>query len=1740
MGINTDLNIDPYFDDFDKNKQFNKVLFAPARAVQARELTQLQTILQDQVERFGSNIYKEGSVISGINVTERSDISFVKLKDTTNFPDPTIYDKSQAETFFVIGETNGLKAEIVKGDNGFETRAPNLKTFYIKYLNTTQAGALDIKEFEQGEVLSIVDENDTPVSDPDGINDMAVTVATVANHVGQSFGVSISEGILFQKGHFVFAEEQFTIVSKYTNVPNDVSIGFTVQENIITSSQDPTLLDNAQGFSNANAPGADRLQLKPILISCLTSEEPEEFFSIIRYENGQAAAIRDVTQFNVIATEMARRTYEESGNYVVRGMNVSVEQDANNSYAVVSAGKAYAFGYEVNNIARKFIELTASTDTQLKQNQSVGVDYGLYYEFVWGTYSGQANNSVIDSFLLDGTRYNLLDGADGVIGTCSIRNVTPGSGSALGKIHVYAIEKASGEEDTAVAKVGSTPVVSTLRGTNHGITTFASGKSNLLTANNLSFSRRFRITVTAGTTFTLNNTVDVTPLTSNIYGVTATSELVSPSVITQNGSSVSLTFGTSVVQIYYDAIDTSVLADDLVEKDIFVDTTLASGKAWIGVPNAVQVISIVTDDGAGVDVTDRFRLVNNQRESYYDISYVQLKSGEAVPANVNLQINVKVLERTTNVGGGFLSVNSYNNVDSTLVSSFGSKNGTVYDLLSAYDFRPYATPWVAYQTLAINAESVTAASISLSTGAVPATAGFITADLTFYLSRVDNVVIDASGSFAVVEGGASENPSASKLPNVFTIGEIFIPGNSLETTGRNALKVTEKITKNYTMEDIGKLDKKIDRLTESVSLSLLESQTRDIFIPDANGLDRFKNGILVDSFKNLQVADIADPEFFSAVDKGLTVSMPKVRQFPIDLKHDNTSNVNTYRDVVTLADTGQVKTLISQGYATNVRNAVSNFYNYSGQAAIDPQFDSGYNTVQNPAINLEIDMATPMLDLVSNIQQLLPLTTTVTQSDTTFETRLSPLNNQFIITRNDTTTQTGLGADATSTTENVGSFVTDIGFNAYMQSREVKILVTGLRPNTRHYIYFDQDDVNSSVYPGEVVTDNDTIDVRDVQQNGTLGSAVRTDASGILAAIFVIPENTYFVGETDIEISDVSTYNSIISGGTSYSRTSYRAYNFTIGQSSLTSTTRTVDFNVNTTVTTNQNVTTRNIPDPDGGGGIGSDPLSQTFFVKSGRAEGASVVYVNQAVVFFQTKSTVNGVTVELREVINGYPSAEVLPFGKKHMTPTEILISADGTTGTVVEFSNPIKLSVEKEYALVIIPDANDPNFLLYTSKVGGTDLATGVSVTQDWGDGVLFTSTNNRAWKSYQDEDLKFIIRRLEFSDQTGYADLVPNDVEFLEISSPVSNFRVGEIAYVIKATEYTGVGVSGTTLTVPLGSVEFNVGDYIILTQGTDTFVTSIVSISSTGGETTIVMAGQSGLDEGGAEPIDASLVVTGIVDYFDSKNPDKIHLSNSSARATASFEATDQIIGYRSGATATIDGIVDEVISYTQPFIYIDNTLRSSTDYVLYDGVSVDRAIPINRNVYLTGEPRTVSSRSNIVTGTSTQDFIIRVNMSNGGYQTTTPVLDSDISMLNAYQYHIGDTEAETSKYLSKEVILQEDMGAVGLKVLLSAYRPPGTVIDVYSRFVNESNIDVKSAWIQLENASPEMYSNNPSTTDYREFEYNLAAETSEFASFQVKIVMRHMTTAEKDAANIVATTNINLFTHLYDYRAIALT
>ena len=87
MSQETNLNVAPYFDDFNepeiggKSQDYYKVLFKPGQAVQARELTTLQSMLQNQVEQFGNHFFKEGAKVIPGDLTYIDKFYAVEVED---------------------------------------------------------------------------------------------------------------------------------------------------------------------------------------------------------------------------------------------------------------------------------------------------------------------------------------------------------------------------------------------------------------------------------------------------------------------------------------------------------------------------------------------------------------------------------------------------------------------------------------------------------------------------------------------------------------------------------------------------------------------------------------------------------------------------------------------------------------------------------------------------------------------------------------------------------------------------------------------------------------------------------------------------------------------------------------------------------------------------------------------------------------------------------------------------------------------------------------------------------------------------------------------------------------------------------------------------------------------------------------------------------------------------------------------------------------------------------------------------------------------------------------------------------------------------------------------------------------------------------------------------------------------------------------------------------------------------
>ena len=1522
------------------------------------------------------------------------------------------------------------------------------------------------------------------------------------------------------------------IVSKYTNIPDEVSVGFLIEELLINAFQDESLYDNANGSNNQNAPGADRLKLIPILTALPTDEADADtsFFTLTRYSNGNAVQIRDVSQYNVLGEEMARRTYEESGNYIVRDFRAKVIRRDGELKASIGTGLAYVKGYRIENRGEIILDLDeiANTAFDERTNQAISFNYGGYLNLADANTSGTVEFG-------DFSTVNLVDSLDSTIGTARVRNITNDK-IFLFDIRLTGSNKISDVEtidgDSGFLTVAANPSINQARATSM---VFDTGMVSLKSATNMSLPVRTvrSLTGLTGNTviipslepssedFNTGNDdilfVDSTNLKINVTGT----EVSNTDIILDLDQTPSSSATVYLNKRFIDATPFTKASINLyVNCEVANTDNSGSTKYNLGFPDVYEIISIIDADSN--DVTTSFKLRSNQRDNYYDHSYIEFIPGRKAPAEGTLNIAMRAFKLNGTGGQYFFTVNSYPpSVDKNKIQPFTSSAGVTFNLIDSLDFRPYVepispasytnaasvltAPAVGDSSTGVNVAPVFSASYEILT---PALNQFGQLDYEFYQNRTDAVTIDSYGKISIVKGSELENSaSPSVSAEQLKIADIYIPGipaltpeeGNEQDRPQYAVQITPKGTKSYKMKDIENLEKKVDNLRYYVMLSALESETKNLNITDENGLDRFKNGIIVDPFNDLSIANMKSAEFNAAVDFTAKSLMPAVKTYPLNMKYKTSSNASIFPNtaaarVGTLQRDSDVS-IISQPYATEFRNCVSNFWSYKGLGTLSPEYDGAYDVTTNPA-NIDIDLTTPLTQFADAIQEFMPLTSTSTalvNSQVTnngrrgflgvFGRRRSTVEDTFL----DTTRFVQLSGEQVNE-QPVGDFVTDFNFNPYMRARDIKVYMSGLRPNTQHYFFFDKVDVNNRIIPGSPVDDPASI-----QRFGNLNDAVTSDSNGVIRAVFSLPESTFYVGERVMEIADVNQYASIESGATSYGVLQYRAYSFSVEKASLTASTRAPESFI-TEVTTERTVTRRGTPRG------GKDPVAQTFFIKKGMGKGSDTVFMSKVDLYFKRKSSINGVTIDIREVINGYPSYTVVPFSKVHLTPGQVLTSDDASVATEIPFNAPIRLDVEKEYALTITPDGSDPDYLVFTSKVGGVNLTPGVNeglpVIQDWGDGVLFTSTNGSAWESYQDEDMKFALYRHNFSASTGSITVTNDDHEFLTTENNIGRFETGEIVYTIETKDVstsntvsviTGNNqISGTNL-----STSYAAGDYILVDAGATN--KQIFKVNSANSSVIVADTPASFTDA-----VDGLPITLGTLVHYNFRYPDFIILENSSATNTRKFTAGDTVRGFDSGTEATLTSVDNMNFSYIQPNIPRTNDSVTRTSLT---GTFVDPNNPTNTytqdmlfndNATFGKTGMVVYSKSNDISREKTLD--LTVSMSNSNNVTSTPFVDLETVNILAYQWKISNDSATTSKYISRTVELSESLDAEDFQVYVTGYRPSGTDIKVYIKVqaANDPSVFETNDWIELELTSGlNLYSSISNSQDYKEYVYQVS-------------------------------------------------
>ena len=395
MPQNTNLNVNPYFDDFDKNKNFNKVLFKPGTPVQARELTTLQSILQDQIEKFGQHMFKEGSIVIPGTANYDDQYYAVKLESTFfGVPVESYFDKLIG--LEIKGKSSGVTA-VVKSVLKASKSVQNATTIYVKYRASSEKDQTT-QVFEDGENLVTLSDFTFGSTTTTAGSDFATCILSNATLTGSAF--TVTEGVFFARGAFVQVETETIILDQYNNTPS-YRVGFQVIEEVVTAVEDESLYDNAAGFSNYTAPGADRFKISLKLIKkAIDNFQDENFIELFRTNKGVIKEIVTKTTYNKIAEELARRTFDESGDYFTVPFSIEAKEILNDRYSQfgvfypeeltddlnspskdlvgikIGPGKAYVKGYEVETHGAQFVDAKKPRETELIESSTIPFQAG--------------------------------------------------------------------------------------------------------------------------------------------------------------------------------------------------------------------------------------------------------------------------------------------------------------------------------------------------------------------------------------------------------------------------------------------------------------------------------------------------------------------------------------------------------------------------------------------------------------------------------------------------------------------------------------------------------------------------------------------------------------------------------------------------------------------------------------------------------------------------------------------------------------------------------------------------------------------------------------------------------------------------------------------------------------------------------------------------------------------------------------------------------------------------------------------------------------------------------------------------------------------------------------------------------------------------------------------------------------------------------------------------------------------
>ena len=1442
------FNIDPFYDDYDEDKKFLRILYRPGFGLQARELTQMQTILQSQIQRFGDHIFENGSKVVGCEISDQ-DVKFVRISNLTGSTSVTA--AFDGNIIFNHTGTTAQTAKIVAALPGITNDDYGI-LFYQELSGATGdpgATSYDGTGFTHGTTIKATASNDNTTSllftitGPAG----AVGPTITGTSIGTAKIVNVNQGIRYVDGFFVKSSQQSLPVNlKDTDgirVFNDLTtkVGFNINRSTVSSTEDSTLTDPANGYYNYAAPGADRYKIDLVLgnvsfdpSSTATTGNEANFIETYRLVNDNVTKKEKYPDYSFLLDTLARRTYDESGNYTIRPFSLdftgsNVGAAATSLTASLGAGKGYVLGYEIETIAPTNITVNKALNTgDLADDTPLETNMGNYViaQFPFGT-EGHTQGVFGESFDIEKQPLVILATGDnlqgpasstGGCGTARIRQIdTEDSSANTFKVYLYDINMKSTSDGGTTAGfndvqniyregAGATFPMFSLTADRVGnlndpdLNTLLFEVDNVDKMNNIDdldiFFKRAR--------YFTNFSSGTKTFSRSDFGLNASGTDVifagSSSFSTIPNSSATVVFNregkilpgqaktkSSASQIEIDLTDNSITSAYVVanfrmqstspirEKAVTTKTitnqrieglTFSGQEMFQFLDGDVDVFEIVsitgqtggnTPTGEDVDMTSFFDLDTGQRDNMYDFSRIVLKNEHQDTGVTAVDVTYKLFTRSGNEGP--FIVNSYTpGISSSAIPEFVSPNtGKTTPLANVVDFRPDRDrSGLNFLTSPGNTSSGVSGSAADAKQFMP-TRGIQDSKVegSFFLPRIDKIVLSKDRNFRVVEGVASVNPQEpAELPDAMTLYTLRV---NADTRGVDDVVPTKIENRRYTMRDIGDIERRVENLEFFTKLSLDEEDALNISITGDNNVEKFKNGVLVDSFEGHSVGDVSNQFYRASVDFENGELRPRFNSKSIGLTADSTFTAGITNSTAGGSNPSGLLTLdyttekyINQIFAnTTIDPNPSNVYNFIGTMSIDPPSDSWYDDSVRPVVLANSEdqndawiadsnssgFGTRWLDWASTWFGR----STVSQAYRDFDfSGFEDLSRkakrrrvgkfiQSLLSRKRRRAKSRIKRSKPKTIlTKINDKIVEQDVVRFIRSKTLNITAKGLRPNIRVYPFFDSIDVSTSCTPS----------------GGSLGDAIKTDSDGTITLTFAIPAGTFKDGDKLFRLIDDSSNTA--ANSTTVAEAIYRVSGNQQEQNSGLLSTRSSSFQRETVKDERifEDAKARDITR------LGlNDLLAQQFSVSS--YAYPSGLFVKSVDLFVSAKDATLPITVQIRPLTNGYPNpSKFLPFATSTVTAANVSTTStmDPDTPTTFEFDSPVYLT-PGDYCITV--QTNGSEYKLWVGEEG--EVRTGTTsdvISRAPYVGPIFESQNASAREANKTKFLAFRINKCKFT--------------------------------------------------------------------------------------------------------------------------------------------------------------------------------------------------------------------------------------------------------------------------------------------------------------------------------------------------------------------------------------------------------